>query len=145
MDYMSCEGWVSVDDNLNDNTNVTHRHSLWVEGYGKSVWVKYFPNGNHSRFTGVCGCSYGCRSSSESRYFEVYGDGKLLYTSPTMTSSAIPVNFDVDISDVRVVRIWYPARAGENKIAALYDAMFLPKTDEAEENDTTETVEDPPG
>ena len=59
-----------------------------------------------------------------------------------MTSSAIPVNFDIDISGVRVVRIWYPATAGNNKIAALYDGMFLPKTDEAEENDTTDTVED---
>ncbi len=142
MDYMSCEGWVSVDDNLNDNTNVTYRHSLWVYNSSDPAWVEYFPNGNYSRFTGVCGCSYDCRSHSESKYFEVYGDGKLLYTSPTMTSSAIPVNFDVDISDVRVVRIWYPATRGYTKIAALYDAMFLPKTDEAEENNTTETVED---
>ena len=142
MDYMSCEGSVSVDSNLIDNTNVTYRHSLWIDGWGqKAYWAEYFTNGNYSRFTGVCGCSYDNRSSSESKYFEVYGDGKLLYTSPTMTSSAIPVNFDIDISGVRVVRIWYPATEGNNKIAALYDGMFLPKSGDTETNAATEAVE----
>lgn len=142
MDYMSCEGSVSVDNNLTDNTNVTYRHSLWIDGWGKNpYWVEYFTNGNYGKFTGVCGCSYENRSSSESKYFEVYGDGKLLYTSPTMTSSSIPVSFDIDIGNVRVVKIWYPATAGNNKIAALYDGMFLPKTGEIEVNDTSNSNE----
>lgn len=133
MKYMACDGDVEIDDNLTDNTNVTYRHSLWVDKWGtKARWVEYFTNGNYEKFSGICGCSYDNRSGSDSKYFEVYGDGKILYTSPTMTSSSIPVNFNIDISGVRVVRIWYPATSGNNKIAAIFDGMFLPRTGEPE-------------
>lgn len=36
----------------------------------------------------------------DSYYFKIFGDGKLLYTSPDMVSTQYPVDFDVDVSGV---------------------------------------------
>ena len=128
MEYMSSDGDVSVDSNLVDNTNETHRHSLYVDSWGKKAYyVEYFTNGNYQSFTGICACSYRNRSDSESKYFEVYGDGTLLYTSPTMTSSAVPENFEINISGIKVIKIWYPATDGKNSIATIYDGLLSPK------------------
>lgn len=35
----------------------------------------------------------------------IYGDGKLLYSSPTMTNGVKPVNFSVDINGVDELKI----------------------------------------
>jgi len=133
MEYMSSEGPVYVDRNVKDNTSTSHRHSLWV-GYffNNEYWVEYFTNGNYKAFTGICGCSYDNRSDKESTYFEVYGDGKLLYTSPEVTSGTIPFEFDIDISGVKILRIWYPPTSGRPSIAAIYDGMLIPVTENNE-------------
>ena len=41
-------------------------------------------------------------------YFKVYGDGKLLYTSPNMTSVQYPVDFSIDVAGVDQLKFeWY--------------------------------------
>ncbi len=131
MAYMSTNGDVYINSQLTDNTSVTHRNSLFVGKGNSECYIEYFINGNYDTFTGVCGCSYDERESDLSVYFEIYGDGNLLYTSPTMTKNSVPENFEVNISGVKVLKIWYPnlgpGWTARYAVATIYDGLLSPK------------------
>ena len=82
----------------------------------------------------------GNANDSRSAYFEVYGDGKLLYTSPTMKNDSFPETFDIDISGVKVLKIYYPDSNGNAELATIYDGKLNPKeadksSDSSEDNE----------
>lgn len=127
MEYFSTNGCVELDSDLKDNTNKEHRHSFVVNGYwtGEDCWyAEYLLDKRYNTFSGTYGVSYDNRSSDNTKYFEIYGDGLLIYTSSTMTSSSLPVDFSIDVTDVKVLKILYPNTSGYSSIATLYDGLL---------------------
>lgn len=68
-------------------------------------WREYAINGMYSRMKGRVIISYNSKGTTTNRYFKIYGDGQLLYSSPSVTGSNPIVEFDVDISNVLTLRI----------------------------------------
>lgn len=139
LEYLSCSrdsyDAVYLNENLKDNTGEEHRHSwcLYDEhddyDWSKDLedYAEYFLNGKYNTFSGKCGVSYERRSSDKSKYFDIYADGVLVYTSPTMISSSLPVDFSIDVTGVKVLKISYPPlseHAGGNHLAVIYDGVF---------------------
>lgn len=50
--------------------------------------------------SGTVFLSYKSKNTDLPGYLELYGDGKLLYTSPTFKAGVLPENFEVDVSGV---------------------------------------------
>ena len=144
LDYMSCKNHVATHDTLEDNTGNMYHNALFMY---KSVWgyygegsADYFINGKYATFSGTVAVPRGFANDSNSAYFEVYGDGKLLYTSPTMKNDSFPEAFDIDISGVKVLKIYYPDSNGNAKLATIYDGKLNPKeadksSDSSEDNE----------
>lgn len=151
---LSYDGKLHIDtaDDIRDNTGVLHRHSLFLRNYqyvdgwtALESYAEYFTNGKYSIFSGVCGVSNNKKSATgRSSYFQVFGDGELIYTSPTMTPGSLPVEFNIDISNVRVLKIWYPrTESGEgwdNAISVIYDGLLTPKKKSTEATTQEETA-----
>lgn len=131
--YMSCKHWIYKNENLADNTNQTYHRSLYVTNNHESSEMEYFVNKNYDKFTGIVACSSDMKNSDRSAFFEVYGDGKLIYTSPVMTRSALPEAFEIDISDVVVLKIRYNATNNyvDPSLATIYDGMLIHKNETA--------------
>ena len=63
--------------------------------------VEYLLNNNYNTFSGKLVCQQG----DQSAIIKVYGDGNLIYTSPTLTYGAKTVDFDINISDYKILKI----------------------------------------
>ena len=69
--------------------------------------VEYLLNNNYHSFKGklVCaGYDYN-DDNAQSAIIKIYGDGNLLYTSPPMSNGTKAVDFDIDISNYKVLKI----------------------------------------
>jgi len=126
---LSSEGTVNATDYdyyTKDNTNKEHQSAFWVSGWGKKdYWAEYYLDGSYTRFSGVCGLNSRDNNESNSIHFEVYGDDKLIYTSPSMTKGVLPEEFTVDITGVKVLKIFYPANDGDNSAACIFDGTVV--------------------
>ena len=136
LEYMAIRGSVTVNDTLEDNVGNTYHSSYSINGDGYSskdktyqYWADYYINGKYSEFSGTVALNPRFKNSDKTKLFEVYGDGKLLYTSPTVTNTFIPEKFKIDISGVKVLRIYYPDVGGVNSIATIYDGVLQPVTE----------------
>ena len=65
--------------------------------------VEYLLNGNYKSFKGKMVCGDG--HNTQSVIFKIYGDGNLLFTSPPLSEGAKSADFDIDISDYKVLKI----------------------------------------
>mgnify|MGYP004474635693 CR=1 FL=1 len=65
--------------------------------------VEYLLNNNYKSFKGKIVCEYG--GNTQSAIIKIYGDGTLLYTSPPLSIGAKTVDFDIDISDYKILKI----------------------------------------
>ncbi len=65
--------------------------------------VEYLLNSNYKTFKGkiVCGNS----QNNQTAIIKIYGDGKLLYTSPPISKGAKTIDFDIDVSNYKVLKI----------------------------------------
>lgn len=85
--------------------------------------IRYYIAGNYTSFTGTLVVPNQSRQSSETGRIEIYGDGVLLYSSPSMVSDSTPIDFSVDISDVSFLNIvFYPVKWA--KIPTLCDGLL---------------------
>ena len=119
---------------VKDNQGNQYDSGIHVDGdESANYYYEIQLDGKYTAFSGVCACpeknsaisSYVYNTSTKyTKYFEVYGDGKLLYTSSTMRYDYAPQSFTIDVTNIRVLRIQYPATKGPNEIATLYDGML---------------------
>lgn len=89
-----------------DNIGNTHSKSY---GFGFSRgedWVIYRIDGNYSKLTGTFFLLFDYRSDQGSNVLNIYGDDELLYTT-TIAGGMEPVDFSIDISGVRYLKISY--------------------------------------
>ena len=113
---------------VRDNMGNEYTYGMHVDGdEAKPYSVSFQLNGQYSVFSGVCGYPETVISTQwapkYTKYFQVYGDGVLLYTSPKMNVSTRPVAFQIPIPNVRVLTITYPGTEGPNEAATLFDPM----------------------
>lgn len=69
--------------------------------------------GKYDRVTGTIFLLQKYKNYSFSGYFEAYGDGKLLYTSPKITSGVLPQEVNFDVTGVRTLEIIYYGKYDE--------------------------------
>ncbi len=85
--------------------------NYYDNAYGGSIadtdnWVEFSLNGDYVRFSGTVYMNYQFRSETARRVkLTVYGDGKLLYTSPIITTGLPPQYFELDVSGVQTLRL----------------------------------------
>ncbi len=69
--------------------------------------VHYNLAGKYDTVDGTIFVEEGSKSDVFSGYFEAYGDGKLLFTSPKMTAGVLPQKFSFSVSGVQDLEIRY--------------------------------------
>lgn len=141
LDYMSCVNEVYSTDNLKDNTGVLYHKGLamckYFTGDGGEGSAEYYINGKYATFTGTVAVRSGNEDNDDSAYFEIYGDGKLLYTSPVMTKSSFPESFNINVTGVKMLKISYPASNSDEGMATLYDGVLTPPEQNSSSTDAT--------
>lgn len=121
-------GHVQMD--VADNANNPHAYGIYVDKKGTATTcsITYNLAGEYTVFTGTCAYPANPldpeRAGKYTKYFEIYGDGELLYTSPIMDSAAAPDHFSLDVTEVQHLTIMYPATGGPNDIATLFDGAL---------------------
>ena len=109
-----------------DHLGNRYTNGLCVDlgGPASAYYISYDLDGIYTTFSGVCSLVEGMKGTSYTKYFEIYCDGKLVFTSDTMTKNSAPQPFVIDVTDVQVLRIQYPATKGQNRIATVFDAKL---------------------
>ncbi len=107
-------GGVVFNRTLETNNNKTMAHSMrWYDGKQEddgSHWnVHYNLEGKYDIVTGTIFLENNAKNSDKISYFEVYGDGKLIYTSPKMTAGVLPQEISFDISGVQKLTLSFYA------------------------------------
>ena len=95
-----------------------------IHGSGFLMWrgyTEYLLDGKYRKFSGIVGLSYDGRdiSDTDGRVLKIYGDGRLLYTSPIMIGGIKPVSFNIDTTGVLNLRL-----ECEGYNICIYDAGF---------------------
>lgn len=67
----------------------------------------YMLKGQYDTVTGIMFVSDVDKDDIQTGYFEAYGDGKLLYTSPKMSTGVLPQNISFTVTDVQKLEIAY--------------------------------------
>ena len=70
-----------------------------------NYWESYMLTEDYSTFSGTLFIAYENRDSATTCNVRIYGDGELLYNSPTLTKGVKPVSFSVDIRGVDELKI----------------------------------------
>ena len=119
---------------VRDNMGNEYAHGIHIDGWDSGVYYYEIRlDGLYTTFSGVCACPEKSAtiidyvydtSKKNTKYFEVYGDGKLLFTSATMRYDYEPQEFSIDVTGVQVLKILYPATKGPNETATLYDGLL---------------------
>lgn len=96
---------LSVDDNLSSygRDNIGNTHST-VQYYGGGN-IEYLLNGRYRRISGTVGLADRDKDTSYTKVLKIYGDNKLLYTSPEIKGGVVPDSFNIDITGVINLRI----------------------------------------
>ncbi len=69
------------------------------------LYTDYLLSKKYSRISGKFALSYYSNSTDYKATLNLYGDNKLLYTSPELTGGILPIDFDVNISGVEKFKI----------------------------------------
>lgn len=107
-------GGVEFNETLETNNNKTMAHSMrWYDGKqeddGNHWNVYYNLEGKYDTVTGTIFLENRTKNSDKISYFEAYGDGKLIYTSPKMTAGVLPQEISFDISGIQKLTLSFYA------------------------------------
>lgn len=113
---------------VRDSEGHVYTYGFHLDGDTSSKYfISYQINGNYTELSGAYAFPETTLSipyDHYTKYFEVYGDGELLYTSDTMNSSMTRRTFSVNITGVQVLTIQYPATKGPNETVTIFDAKL---------------------
>lgn len=115
---------------VTDNKGNIYTYGLHLDGPDSSeYYISYGLNGEYTKFTGTCAFPGAVISEAfahqYSKYFLVYGDGELLFTSQSMRYDQEPQSFEIDVTNVQTLTILYPSTNGPNEAATLYDGCLI--------------------
>lgn len=90
----------------------------------------YFVNGNYKKFTGIFALSHERRDNADAKWtLNVYGDGKLLYSSDPVYADVLPQTVNVNLSGVKMLRFETQVdvpRDCDDSETGLYNAYLVP-------------------
>lgn len=100
-------------------------YSLYVSNWG-NTYVTYYLNENYTNLSGTCAVSENRKTSDSRCYFEIFGDGVLLYRSNTMAKGDAPYNFSIDVTGITKLTIDYPYEdnVGSPAMATICDGLL---------------------
>lgn len=101
------DGKLQLASNIQDNLGNTYLDGYSISLYNSTDkhWIEYKIGGAYAVLTGTAFITLKYRSSDREAMFSVYGDGRLLYQSNTITGGVEPQDFTVDVSGVDKLRI----------------------------------------
>lgn len=106
-----------------DNTGVVHNCGIrFYNGYEDEI--QYLLNGRYKTFSGIVGLHYEERDSTRERIVKIYGDDKLLYTSPILTGGKAPAKFNIDVTGVLNLKIEFDNGGAYERGPCIFDAGF---------------------
>ena len=104
MECFSEEDWgFTRDKTIKDNMGNTYHDAIRLGVDYKEPVEEYKINGNYSKMKGRL--TLESKSARRGAWIKIYGDGKLLYTSPDVQGGSEPVDFEVDLTGVLTLRI----------------------------------------
>lgn len=97
---------LNVNDDLSwcGRDNIGNTHSTVLCCY-PSENVEYLLNGRYRRISGTVGLSDRDKDTGHTKVLKIYGDNKLLYTSPEIKGGVVPDSFNIDITGVINLRM----------------------------------------
>lgn len=109
-----------------DNFGNTYTCAMHMDGPESETYsITYNLDSKFTTFSGVVGYPQipinPVYTPWYTKYFEIYGDGRLLFRSPSMNKSTAPVPFSIDVTGVRALTISWPGTEGPNEAATLFD------------------------
>ena len=111
-------------ESVKDNLGFTYANGIGGIGQGEN-WQEYKLAGKYKEIHGRIVLNYDYRSrTNDDVLLKIYGDNMLLYMSPTMLAGQEPVDFNIDISDIDILKV---SIVGENMVrlvdCILYDSV----------------------
>jgi hypothetical protein len=96
------------------------RGLIFRTDFGSGDWqsIDVALNANYNTFKGMF-VSY---SGSGTAHVRIYGDGRLLYTSPIISHGTIPIEFSVDVSNVLLMKIHVESLGGNGHDIGIVEA-----------------------
>lgn len=95
-------------DKARDNEDNYHQDVMRM-GFGwwgeKRGFADYALNSQYSRIEGTIFLEYDYRDTGSELFLKIWTDGKLVYTSPRLTKGVSPIPFNVDLNNVKEIRI----------------------------------------
>jgi hypothetical protein len=122
LDYFAKTGDISpLPDSGKDNVGNVHSSGCQI-----TYSTTYLLDAKYKIFNGVIAVPYSQRDSNIQTTIKVYGDGKLLYTSPIMTTKVKPTSFNINVTGVLELEIVEDGNWGGWNMpnTAIYDAGF---------------------
>ncbi len=127
MDYFTKTADINeLESSGKDNVGNVHGSGISVNTVGE---IQYLLNGKYKSFSGTIGVSYNDRDYDDESTVKIFGDNKLLYSSPILTAGITPTVFNIDTSGVINLKIVVDGnhRSTEtwiNLSPQIYDAGF---------------------
>lgn len=91
----------SISTNGKDNIGNVYRKYLYSASYyNEAGKISFYLGGAYSRLDGTVFLREKKKSTKYHSWLKVYGDGRLLYSSPEFTAKALPSDFTLDVSGV---------------------------------------------
>lgn len=91
-------------------------------------YITYNLDSKYSTFSGWCVLPDYQKGTSEakeySKYFEIYCDGKKVFTSNNMKNGSSSQYFEIDVTNIDTLTIQYAATKGSNDLAVLCDGLL---------------------
>lgn len=111
-------------ESAKDNLGFSYGNGIGGVNQGEN-WQEYKLSGKYKEIQGRVILNYDYRSqTNDDVLIKIYGDDMLLYMSPAMAAGQEPVDFNIDISDVDVLKV---SIVGENMVrlvdCVLYDSL----------------------
>lgn len=104
-------GGTEYNEILTDNAGNVYKN-YW---YPESEDTTYLLNYKYSKFKGTFYLRHDSKDYHHASRMLVYGDGNLLYESDKLTAGSMPIEFDVDVSNVAVLKIEYQSLEDNNE------------------------------
>lgn len=109
----SGKGFMYYDSKVaNNNTTYENVVGIMFSTSQLSEVSRYTYNlaGKYNVVSGTVFLSDTIKNRAAQSYFEVYGDGKLLYTSPTIKAGVLPKEFEIDVTDVQKMEVVFKGK-----------------------------------
>lgn len=102
-------GILEFDKTKKSNDNKDMNHSLtWYNNNNDStasIIATYNLSGKYDTVSGVIYLFENNKDASDTGYFEAYGDGKLIYTSPKITKNVLPQNVSFSVTGIQKLEL----------------------------------------